>query len=624
MKSKTLNLFVLALFLSALIISCSKDDIHPGRIGSTPDSLSSMSTSREGGDMMIDESCTEDLGEMTDRSAYKVVFARFIAEYASDQQFKGYFFNQLYQNHGPSIESTSNEFFIAEHLNDQIALEDGSSLTLESRFGKYLEQNYPQYLSLLSKMCLEFYDVVVDLPWYGEKVIQNYYANQTLDKLKFGAFGQTSYVLCNEKSGNILYTEDGGRLMIGGATASINYMPLAVKDAEENIVFTNPNDLGSYIGDNFEELLENSVSYRADHDYSNIDFSQFIKTLTCSGHSIFDLIKLNNFITNNTSRLTESDCGDCLDNDGDGLVDCFDPDCNCDPKEICNNGMDDDCDGLVDQDDPSCPCIANCTRDCIKDATYLKAIAFPRPSSLYWILGPGENLIDLNYDFVNVSICDPFNSITCPSTSSGTINKLFSGIASQFFFPQGPWQWYEEYPSGPQPSLDVDGVYYIEVRGNQGERIFTYWKAWPKYVEVDWLMMGEWNGNAIGDQIKYSIVEYDGVSLNSNYTTQVQSTVSNQLQAGASSGSNPGQNGGSTSSQNASYTFSTGITNTVTVQHSLRYEKDRPLGEYRMFYCDENKEIPDPFGYTDNWYGFIPDRSGNLQLEQIIDLFEIK
>ena len=51
-------------------------------------------------------------------------------------------------------------------------------------------------------------------------------------------------------------------------------------------------------------------------------------------------------------------CDDGKDNDGDGLVDCDDPDCahasECRPREICGNCIDDDGDGLVDYEDPDC------------------------------------------------------------------------------------------------------------------------------------------------------------------------------------------------------------------------------------------------------------------------------
>ncbi|MEL6832083.1 MAG: M43 family zinc metalloprotease [Bacteroidota bacterium] len=46
------------------------------------------------------------------------------------------------------------------------------------------------------------------------------------------------------------------------------------------------------------------------------------------------------------------DCENGIDDDGDGLADCEDPDCDCFEEEICDNDIDDDGDGLVDCEDP--------------------------------------------------------------------------------------------------------------------------------------------------------------------------------------------------------------------------------------------------------------------------------
>jgi hypothetical protein len=56
-------------------------------------------------------------------------------------------------------------------------------------------------------------------------------------------------------------------------------------------------------------------------------------------------------------------CEDRVDNDGDGLVDCMDPDCPiC--QEDCDNGQDDDFDNLTDCADPDCNILpACCDRD---------------------------------------------------------------------------------------------------------------------------------------------------------------------------------------------------------------------------------------------------------------------
>lgn len=48
------------------------------------------------------------------------------------------------------------------------------------------------------------------------------------------------------------------------------------------------------------------------------------------------------------------DCDSGTDEDGDGLVDCLDPDCSEACSEICDNGQDDDADGFVDCLDSEC------------------------------------------------------------------------------------------------------------------------------------------------------------------------------------------------------------------------------------------------------------------------------
>jgi hypothetical protein len=57
---------------------------------------------------------------------------------------------------------------------------------------------------------------------------------------------------------------------------------------------------------------------------------------------------------------------DGADDDGDGLIDCDDPDCAADAscatgETACVDGRDDDGDGLTDCDDPDCAADASCT-----------------------------------------------------------------------------------------------------------------------------------------------------------------------------------------------------------------------------------------------------------------------
>jgi hypothetical protein len=53
--------------------------------------------------------------------------------------------------------------------------------------------------------------------------------------------------------------------------------------------------------------------------------------------------------------MEEYDCTDGMDDDGDGLIDCYDDDCP--PSELClgcDDGIDNDGDGAADCDDDDC------------------------------------------------------------------------------------------------------------------------------------------------------------------------------------------------------------------------------------------------------------------------------
>jgi hypothetical protein len=59
-------------------------------------------------------------------------------------------------------------------------------------------------------------------------------------------------------------------------------------------------------------------------------------------------------------------CGDGLDNDRDGRMDCFDRECSehASCQEVCNDGIDNDLDGEVDCEEPDCFEHPHCIEDC--------------------------------------------------------------------------------------------------------------------------------------------------------------------------------------------------------------------------------------------------------------------
>ena len=53
-------------------------------------------------------------------------------------------------------------------------------------------------------------------------------------------------------------------------------------------------------------------------------------------------------------------CGNGLDDDGDGLTDCDDPDCSVACIEDCSDGIDNDLDGSIDCADEDCAPLSVC------------------------------------------------------------------------------------------------------------------------------------------------------------------------------------------------------------------------------------------------------------------------
>jgi hypothetical protein len=81
------------------------------------------------------------------------------------------------------------------------------------------------------------------------------------------------------------------------------------------------------------------------------------KVVLFGGHDAADLFS-DTWTYGFDSSFPDELCYNGIDDDGDGLFDCADPDCtlwpSCQPGELCANGADDDGDGLIDCADPNC------------------------------------------------------------------------------------------------------------------------------------------------------------------------------------------------------------------------------------------------------------------------------
>jgi hypothetical protein len=116
------------------------------------------------------------------------------------------------------------------------------------------------------------------------------------------------------------------------------------------------------------------------------------------------------------------DCSNGLDDDGDGLIDCADPDCSLDPAcsggsvEACSDCLDNDGDGAVDCLDSDCTLEAFCQssatetcRGCADD--------------------DGDGLIDCaDPDCLSKPACTGGTACTCPETNCGSGDCCGDGI----------------------------------------------------------------------------------------------------------------------------------------------------------------------------------------------------
>lgn len=126
----------------------------------------------------------------------------------------------------------------------------------------------------------------------------------------------------------------------------------------------------------------------------------------------------------------ESICDDGQDNDGDGLIDCDDPDCEDDPaclpdtETICDDGIDNDRDGLTDCDDPDCDgdpaCLPEtetiCDDGLDNDGDGLTDCADPDCQGNAACVSPGDTCADV---MACIYACGAVSNYQCIQTCTG-------------------------------------------------------------------------------------------------------------------------------------------------------------------------------------------------------------
>jgi hypothetical protein len=134
------------------------------------------------------------------------------------------------------------------------------------------------------------------------------------------------------------YAANGGLITVGGVGDSVN----------------NPADANQQPADGALPRVEDDELYDLDSFLTQGDSAV---TINSSNPSSDDNLFLAVISITARATVSQENCTNGIDDDGDGLADAADPDCAPPPTEVCDNGIDDDGDNLVDRADPDCPAL---------------------------------------------------------------------------------------------------------------------------------------------------------------------------------------------------------------------------------------------------------------------------
>ena len=608
--------FFISMFLSLLVLSCSKEEddlIHSNNSSSVTSSYKRLNTP------FSYSNCEYDLTQVSEEGEHtKIILSKFVGESLRDVGFREYLLNEIYFPTARSAQHKtvegfrrSTEFVIAEHLDDRITMSSGISTTFRDYFFEWFRALEQSVLSL-DDLCRDFESLVIDLPWWADQVIED---SGGINNVTCGSIPYISTIECNGQRGWIMTHEYGTQFVVQSESIK-QHVAIYVKDAEQNILFDASSNQ-TIDGRNIDNVIQQYFSFNPNCNVSRTELISFMRTVDCNNLTILDGLSLIDFIARNCAHSLMSDeiCGNGIDDDNNGLIDCDDPACadydGCGPTEICDNGIDDDGDGLIDQADvEDCPCVASCGRDCKKERNSLAGFKFAGSYIYNHICQQfGEAITHLQYTFLGVDVCDPENNgASCPTnTINNSVIDLIKPVED--FFLLQKFEIRSDDNTSTWPVVGVDGVVHIQKRSGQlgcnNKCWYDYWKAWPKYFDTDVPYLtnfdSHWNGDLIGDKVKFILLEKDNVTVATTYSTSLSVNVSTNMTQG---GSAQGENNGTAST--TSYSFSTGITNSTSFSQNNKYLQDIELGEYTLFYCDEIVDNPDPHGGPFIWTGHIP------------------
>ena len=311
-------------------------------------------------------------------------------------------------------------------------------------------------------------------------------------------------------------------------------------------------------------------------------------------------------------------CDNGIDDDGDGLVDCADPDC-CGTEDCgiclevnCDNGIDDDGDGLIDEDDPDCFSDSPCMRDHHMEDNFFTEMELVRPEVLAEmganlcngtiVLGnpySGNSRIALND---RPFYADPFEEgdeleewynfllkihLGTPVGSDGIFQELVY-VFHIFELVNAP-EFSVEYIDEPGPA-PIIAVLTVEEQGFSETYPVSLEMA-PIFSFSDVCGVNNWDPSIFGDKLAVSIHEFDPCQFRT-VTGEVETTTENRtyssgftirLGAGFRTGQGGSVSGGFLYNRQNSYASSE--TNQISSSYTTNYSDDFYMGRVIYDYC---------------------------------------
>ncbi len=414
-----------------------------------------------------------------------------------------------------------------------------------------------------------------------------------VSKIPIEVINNSEFVLFPSIRSRIEVNWEGIRLSDGAMVSQskgmpYEYIPIQIKEAEDVIPY-HESDLTTIWGDH---LIEDHFPIVKNCEDVLTTISEFSISSLCNDEfKLLKIIEFRNNLRNACFMPPVEDCFNGIDDDGDGLVDGDDPDCDgvIADQEICNNGIDDDGDGLIDEDDPDCPCEPDCERDCVYEKNVIEGIKFANISVFDGLNNQpgGEDNISLHYVFVSSQMCgDPMVSTNCPPA---TWKKVFYGNFFDFFEIQQI--------NGIPTQSELSDVIFIH------PFVDIYWKVFPIYYDIpnDNSFEGiysqlpylnntansHFDGNVYGNVVTLSIHEHDNVIVKQTTTHKITVVNVAKVSLGLQL---PG------TGNTAKFEFSNTTTKTSEYKYEIEAEKDVELGQTSSIYCDQN--------YTNSTIGY--------------------